>query len=1637
MVRVFIKGGVWKNSEDEILKAAVMKYGKQQWARVASLLNRKSAKQCKARWNEWLDPSVRKVEWSRAEDEKLLHLAKLMPAQWRTIGPLVGRTAGQCQERYERLLDEAALAGGGEAGGELGEEGGATAARKLRPGEIDPHPETKPARPDPVDMDEDEIEMLQEARARLANTQGKKAKRKAREKMLHEAKRLADLQKRRELKAAGLLSGEMKTRARKKNRDIDLGVEIPFHKPAPSGFHSTRDEDARAEGIRNQRLKDVDYRRITEAQYRSRDREAKERQRREEARLRSLERSNMQYVVAEVSKRNDPIATRKRGALSLPAPTVGDEELRRAGKAGAEERAAVTMLAGEGGEGGATDALLGDYTDRPLPTPMRTPAAMAGAQKLSATEAIRREATNLRALSTGRTPLLGEENAELLAGGAGTGASLKGAGGMSAHAVREAEGATPMMAGGPKDDATAGGRTAKTNATPLTVHSHRDELGLNAPAARPPSELRSVTDHEDDAASVGASSFGGSTFASAKHLSLRELAREERRRAKRARKELEAALANLPAPQFEYELAAPEDAPMEEAEEDARAGGGMAMRVKDKADEEREELERLRKEAARMYEEQSSVVKRPELPRPAGGKVAERLAGVLEGETALDAAAQLIHEEAAALINHDAQSHPRAADKSDPVAAGAAGAGKRKDKKDKKRKRRAEGIPEVTLEYHSEEALQRARDMLAGELQGVIQEKREVLQSTRGVYYERDADVIGAAVEETVTAAGEGASGAAFSMETGKSGWTDGDEVAALQAEHAALQNGIQSLSKSCAKLEQKRHVQTGGYVQRSSGLIDAALHSFAELQHSRIEESVYAKLRGHEVKGASNRAERWTEEVETLEAGEMERQRRYGELMHEKNRLLLKTTSASEEDEAEAVVDEEEPAGDDEEAAKRKAREKMLHEAKRLADLQKRRELKAAGLLSGEMKTRSRKKNRDIDLGVEIPFHKPAPSGFHSTRDEDARAEGIRNQRLKDVDYRRITEAQYRSRDREAKERQRREEARLRSLERSNMQYVVAEVSKRNDPLAARKRGTLSLPAPTVGDEELRRAGKAGAEERAAVSLLAGEGAEGGATDALLGDYTDRPLPTPMRAPAAVAGAQKPSATEAIRREATNLRALSTGRTPLLGEENAELLAGGAGTGASLKGEGGTSANAAATALGATPMMAGGPKDDATAGGRTAKTNATPLTLNSHRDELGLNAPAARPPSELRSVTDHEDDAASVGASSFGGSTFASAKHLSLRELAREERRRAKRARRELEDALANLPAPQFEYELAAPEDGPLEEAEEDARTGGMVMRVKDKADEEREELERLRKEAARLHEEQSSVVKRPELPRPAGGKVAERLAGVLEGETALDAAAQLIHEEAAALINHDAQSHPRAADKSDPVAAGAAGEGKRKDKKDKKRKRRAEGVPEVAVEYHSEEALQGARDMLAEEYKEVIQEKREVLQSTRGLYYERDADVIGAAVEETVKVAGEGASGAAFSMENGKSGWTDGDEITALQTEHAALQNGIQSLSKSCAKLEQKRHVQTGGYVQRSSGLIDAALHSFAELQHSRIEESVYAKLRGHEVKGASNRAERWTEEVEKLEASEMERQRRYGELMHEKNRLLLKLGGRKPSS
>ncbi|TKR93366.1 hypothetical protein L596_007838 [Steinernema carpocapsae] len=381
MVRVIIKGGVWRNTEDEILKAAIMKYGKNQWSRIASLLHRKSAKQCKARWCEWLDPGIKKTEWSREEDEKLLHLAKLMPTQWRTIAPLVGRTANQCLERYEQLLDEAQKkAEGIDDGEDLSD------ARKLKPGEIDPTPETKPARPDPIDMDEDELEMLSEARARLANTQGKKAKRKAREKQLTDARRMASLQKRRELRAAGIAVGDGNYRQRKNPSYVDYSAEVPFERKVPAGFYDpsedTFEKKADDENSEPKRRSHKEY------ELRVKDRDKLKKRRAEET------------PESIFSKKID----KKRSKLILPAPQISDQEMEEIVKIGNVADSVRNMV-----DENPTSTLLHDYSasvrNAAAARTARTPAA--------ARDVVTEEAEILLALQNVETPLKGGLNTPL------------------------------------------------------------------------------------------------------------------------------------------------------------------------------------------------------------------------------------------------------------------------------------------------------------------------------------------------------------------------------------------------------------------------------------------------------------------------------------------------------------------------------------------------------------------------------------------------------------------------------------------------------------------------------------------------------------------------------------------------------------------------------------------------------------------------------------------------------------------------------------------------------------------------------------------------------------------------------------------------------------------------------------------------------------------------------------------------------------------------------------------------------------------------------------------------------------------------------------------------------------------------
>lgn len=331
MAPIYVKGGIWTNVEDEILKASIAKYGLNQWPRVSSLLARKTAKQCKARWHEWLAPSVKKLSWSKKEDEKLLRLTKIMPNQWRSIAPIIGRTPTQCIERYQQLLDDheylsneqnavsdLKLQGlGAEAHSNASNDAARVSGSNLQVGDINLNPESRPARPDAIDMDDDEKEMLSEARARLANTQGKKAKRKARERMIDETNRISMIQKRRELKQSGI---SLKFKLKKKFKEqMDYNLDIPLQRVPESGRFDTENEDG-LNSKEKQKFDKLTERKGTENQ------EFKKRQEKQKKR-KDIDAKNDKKaslsIVTEGSATDESVNDRiKRRKLVLPEPTT-------------------------------------------------------------------------------------------------------------------------------------------------------------------------------------------------------------------------------------------------------------------------------------------------------------------------------------------------------------------------------------------------------------------------------------------------------------------------------------------------------------------------------------------------------------------------------------------------------------------------------------------------------------------------------------------------------------------------------------------------------------------------------------------------------------------------------------------------------------------------------------------------------------------------------------------------------------------------------------------------------------------------------------------------------------------------------------------------------------------------------------------------------------------------------------------------------------------------------------------------------------------------------------------------------------------------------------------------------------------
>lgn len=97
----------WTQEEDDKLKTLVQKLGPNDWKTIASYIPNHTEHQCQHRWFKVLDPELVKGPWTKEEDEKVIELVNLYGnKQWALVAKhLKGRLGKQCRERWHNHLN--------------------------------------------------------------------------------------------------------------------------------------------------------------------------------------------------------------------------------------------------------------------------------------------------------------------------------------------------------------------------------------------------------------------------------------------------------------------------------------------------------------------------------------------------------------------------------------------------------------------------------------------------------------------------------------------------------------------------------------------------------------------------------------------------------------------------------------------------------------------------------------------------------------------------------------------------------------------------------------------------------------------------------------------------------------------------------------------------------------------------------------------------------------------------------------------------------------------------------------------------------------------------------------------------------------------------------------------------------------------------------------------------------------------------------------------------------------------------------------------------------------------------------------------------------------------------------------------
>ena len=104
---VFCSHYKWSKFEDDLLRELVVKFGENDWRHLAKKMEGRNSRQCRERWQYYLNPNLKVGNWTKEEDELILKKREELGPKWMTIKNFFkNRTDAMIKNRYKHLMKE-------------------------------------------------------------------------------------------------------------------------------------------------------------------------------------------------------------------------------------------------------------------------------------------------------------------------------------------------------------------------------------------------------------------------------------------------------------------------------------------------------------------------------------------------------------------------------------------------------------------------------------------------------------------------------------------------------------------------------------------------------------------------------------------------------------------------------------------------------------------------------------------------------------------------------------------------------------------------------------------------------------------------------------------------------------------------------------------------------------------------------------------------------------------------------------------------------------------------------------------------------------------------------------------------------------------------------------------------------------------------------------------------------------------------------------------------------------------------------------------------------------------------------------------------------------------------------------------